>query len=404
MNRASKRIAIFYSFETDTNAHGKLDREIMRALYRDHELTVFAMEFDNPDPQRIRFVRVPRVHGPLFVLFVAFHVLAPLTYLAHRLRHRARFDVVTFHDVDLVFGDVAYVHFSHRAFLDRPDGVAPWTGLRPLARWLDHRLRALVERVILRRVPRIVVPSQGLADELYRYCGPELEAKTTVIANFVPVASLARPAAFDRCRARAELGWGPEDLVAVFVALGHYERKGLPLLLEALGRVDDPSLKLLIVGGTRAAAQSYLDRAAALGLASRVTMVETQADTRPYLWAADVFVMPSRYEAFPLVVYEAAAAGLPLLVTAVNGVAGLIEDGVDGWLLDLDADDIAVKLRTCAERRHQLPEMGVRAAARAATFDEANFGANWRRYYAGSDDTSGSRARGSGDMTPTAGG
>jgi UDP-glucose:(heptosyl)LPS alpha-1,3-glucosyltransferase len=122
-------------------------------------------------------------------------------------------------------------------------------------------------------------------------------------------------------------------------------------------------------------------------------MIETQPDTRPYLWAADVFVLPSRYEAFPLVVYEAAAAGLPLLVTPVNGVADLVEDGVDGWVLALDADDIARALRTCTARRHELPEMGARAAARAASFDEAAFGARWRRYYAGSDDTSGSNER-----------
>jgi len=396
---------MFYYSETETNAHGKLDREIMRAIGQDHELTVFAMDFENPDPGRIRFVRIPRVRVPLCVLFVVFHVLAPLTYLAHRLRHRARFDVVHFHDVDLPFGDVAYVHFCNRAFLDRPDGIAPWTGLRPLARWIDHRLRALVEGVILRRVPRIVVPSQGLADELYRYCGAELEAKTTVIANFVPVASLARPADFDRARARLEQGWQADDLVAVFVALGHYERKGLPLLLEAFGRLDDPSLKLLIVGGTRAAAQPHLERAAALGLGDRVTMIETQADTRPYLWAADVFVLPSRYEAFPLVVYEAAAAGLPLLVTPVNGVADLVEDGVDGWMLELDPAAIATMLQICAQRRDELAAMGARAASGAAGFDEPSFGARWRRYYTSFDDVAViERARERADMATTTGG
>jgi glycosyltransferase involved in cell wall biosynthesis len=315
------------------------------------------------------------------VLFVVFHVLAPLTYLAHRRRHRTRFDVVYFHDVDLPFGDVTYVRFCNRAFLDRPDGVSPWTGLRPLARWIDHRLRALVEGVVLRRVRHIVVPSQGLAGELIRYCGAELGTKITLIPNFVPVGRLAQPTDLDVTPVRAELGFGPQDLVAAFVALGHYERKGLPLLLDALGRVDDPTLKLLIVGGTTAAVRPHLQQAAALGLGARVKMIETQTDTRPYLWAADLFVLPSRYETFSMVAYEAAAAGLPLLPTPVHGVVDLVEDGVNGWALQVDPDDIAQKLRWCAEHRDDLPAMGARAASKAAAFGEANFAARWRDYY-----------------------
>ena len=376
------RIAMFYYAETDTNAHGKLDRAIMRELCQDHDFTIFAMEFENPNPERIRFVRVPRIRAPACVVFVAFHLLAPLTYIVHRLRHRARFDIVHFHDVDLAFGSVAYVQFCNRAFLNRSDGIPPWRGLRPMARWLDHRLRALVEGLILRRVQHVVLPSQGVADELVRYCGAEIETKITIIPNFAPIKRLTRPASFDRSPIRAEQGFEPDDLVIVFVALGHYERKGLPLLLEALALVDESALKLLIVGGTVAAAQPHLDRAATLGLGSRVKMIETRPDIGPYLWAADLFALPSRYEAQPLVVYEAAAAGLPLLVTPVNGVIGLVEDGVDGWELRLDPDDIADKLRWCIQHRGKLQEMGVRAATKASAFDEASFGAHWRRYYA----------------------
>jgi UDP-glucose:(heptosyl)LPS alpha-1,3-glucosyltransferase len=60
--------------------------------------------------------------------------------------------------------------------------------------------------------------------------------------------------------------------------------------------------------------------------------------------AADAFVFPTAYEAFPLVALEAAASGLPLLVTAVNGVEDLLEDGRNGWVVTRDAQDIAGRL------------------------------------------------------------
>jgi UDP-glucose:(heptosyl)LPS alpha-1,3-glucosyltransferase len=62
--------------------------------------------------------------------------------------------------------------------------------------------------------------------------------------------------------------------------------------------------------------------------------------------AADAFVFPPAYEAFPLVALEAAASGLPLLITHVNGVSDLLHDGVNGWFIERNAADIATRLRT----------------------------------------------------------
>jgi UDP-glucose:(heptosyl)LPS alpha-1,3-glucosyltransferase len=60
--------------------------------------------------------------------------------------------------------------------------------------------------------------------------------------------------------------------------------------------------------------------------------------------AADAFVLPTLYETFCLVAHEAAAAGLPLLVTRVSGVEDLIVDGENGWFITRDPDDVARRL------------------------------------------------------------
>jgi glycosyltransferase involved in cell wall biosynthesis len=68
-----------------------------------------------------------------------------------------------------------------------------------------------------------------------------------------------------------------------FVALGHYERKGLPLLLDALRRCDDPRLKLVVVGGREDLVEAYRKRVDRMGLSQRVVFTEMQPDVRPYL-------------------------------------------------------------------------------------------------------------------------
>ena len=63
------------------------------------------------------------------------------------------------------------------------------------------------------------------------------------------------------------------------------------------------------------------------GVAGRVHFVGRQPDPRPYLVAGDVFALPSAYEAYPLVVLEALACGLPVVATPVGSVPDLIGDG-----------------------------------------------------------------------------
>ncbi len=71
-----------------------------------------------------------------------------------------------------------------------------------------------------------------------------------------------------------------------------------------------------------------------------VKFVRTQKDIRAYLWAADALTLPSHYEVFPLVALEAAAAGLPLLVTRLNGVEEFLRDGENGLLMQRDASGV----------------------------------------------------------------
>jgi glycosyltransferase involved in cell wall biosynthesis len=375
------QIAVLDYAVIPTNPIGGCHRRLLDGLSQEHKFTVFAVEFDNPNPDRIHFVRVPIPRRPLALQFISFQLLAPACYLVYRLRQHARFDVVQVVESNLWFGDLSYAHFCHRAFLRR-DEARPGIGtLRGLFRWLDHRLRAIVEPWTYRRVRSVVVPSPGLARELATEY-PQTAGKIAVVPNPIDLDRMWAPEEFDRTAFRASLDLKEEDLAVVFVALGHFERKGLAILLAAMERLGDSSLKLVVVGGPPNLVRSYQQKAQRMGLPDDVRFVGQQDEVRPFLWAADIFALPSAYEAFPLVVLEAAAAGLPLLVTPLHGVEDVADHGCNGLVVQRTVEAVAdglrqLRLLSTDERR----VMGAEARASVRRFGIDRFLTGWSEQY-----------------------
>jgi glycosyltransferase involved in cell wall biosynthesis len=373
------RIAVFDYRVVGTNPAGSCHRALLDGLCREHDFTVFATEFDNPCPERIKWIRVPAPRRPQALFFVVYHLVAPVRYLLERLRGNGHYDLVQLVESNLSFGDLSYVHFCHGAFLRR---TAPRRStIRAWLRWLDHRLHAAVEPWILRRVRHIVVPSAGLAQEL-REEYPLVDGKLSVIPNPVDLQRMDPPADFDRAMWRSSLELDDQDIAVVFTALGHFERKGLPALLQALGQVDD-RFKLLVIGGQPGLIKAYRSDAARMHLDGKVNFVGMRDDVRPYLWSSDVFALPSAYETFSLAAFEAAAAGLPVLATELHGLRDLLVDGGNGFIIQPTQSGIAQGLqrfgRLSAEERQA---MGRSARAAAQQYGVDAFVANWGKLYA----------------------
>ncbi len=142
--------------------------------------------------------------------------------------------------------------------------------------------------------------------------------------------------------------------MGLFVALGQFERKGLPLLLQALGTPGMERVKLVVVGGEADLIARYGEEAAKHQLGNRVKFAGMQSDVRPYLWSSDVFVFPSLYETFSLVTYEAAASGLPIVVSHLYGVEDLLVDGDNGFLIETSIAGVRQGLERILEPRADL--------------------------------------------------
>jgi glycosyltransferase involved in cell wall biosynthesis len=148
----------------------------------------------------------------------------------------------------------------------------------------------------------------------------------------------------DKAALRTALGL-PRDDTLVFTLGRLDERKGFDLYLEAAARVlaEGDQKKITFVLSAGASSQGELQeqekleaiaRRHNLGDALHWLPVLSEAVVPQYYAACDIFVMPSRYEPFGIVMLEAMSAELPVVATIHGGPTKVIEDGVDGMLVD----------------------------------------------------------------------
>ncbi len=336
---------------------------IGRLLEAGRPVTVVARTCEIAPRPGLRFRRVPAPRRPFALLYPTFFALGSLVAAGRR-------DAVLHTTGALIANraDVSTVHYCHLAAVNRIEGS------RASRAGVLHRLNQLFggpmsragERWCYRpeRALLLCAVSNGVARELNAQF-PAMRGQIRVIPNGVD-SDVFRPDAAARRAVRAELRLGGDDLLALFVG-GDWERKGLGFAVGALARAD--RWQLAVAGhGDR---EPLLAAAREAGTEERLHFLGPRRDMPRVYATADAFVFPTAYEAFPLVALEAAASALPLLITAVNGAEELIEDGVSGWFIGRDADDIARRLDELAddpELRSTLGK-GARAAASSYSWD-----------------------------------
>ena len=125
-------------------------------------------------------------------------------------------------------------------------------------------------------------------------------------------------------------------------------QKNFALFLDIAAQLAPrfPGLHFLLAG-EGPEEQMLREKASALGIANRVTFSGYVADTRLVYLAADVLLMPSRYEGLPMTLLEAMAMGLPVVASKLDGIAEVIGDGAEGFLVPSDDAALFVE-RTAA--------------------------------------------------------
>jgi glycosyltransferase involved in cell wall biosynthesis len=355
-------------------------------LAENFDVTVFSNRCDAMNIVGVEWVYIPLPRKPILFRYWLYHLLAPLAYMFWRLSGK-RATYVQGTQGQFVGADVVYAHFCHRAYLKGQWRESTVTGIRRLARWLNHSFNAFFERLAINRAKKIVVPSHGLARELSKEY-PDVANRIITIANPVDIVRFSRPDDFDRQVFRSQLGVKTGELALSFVALGDFARKGLGLLIAAIARLSDAQrsqLRLIVIGGQPSEIESFRQETVHQGIGDRVVLVGMQGEVRDFLWATDAYVFPSAYEIFSLAILQAAAAGLPVLVSErLYGAEEYIRDGYNGWVVQRTEDGVTNGLERLISDRNKFPHMAAMAVQSVQGYSMEVFQKRWIQVYSSS--------------------
>jgi glycosyltransferase involved in cell wall biosynthesis len=333
---------------------------LLRAGYRftfvgpaDASFRSFCAELrDWPD---VEFIEAPQ-HGRRCRLRPT--VRQALRQRRHDLIHSHGFTAAA----DAVLGNlgigVPHVVTSHDVF--RADQVAGLRGV--FKRWLLG--------LVLARTDCVVSVSRDAQDNLVRYLPGLAHSRTRLvpILNGIDVRRFAAERGGDDLRHRLGVG----DDVFMMGFLGRFmEQKGfLPMLdaLERLKREGSPRPFRLAAVGSGDYEREYREEVARRGLSDVVTFLPFTPDVGPVLRQLDLLVMPSLWEACPLLPMEAMAAGVPVLGSdcvglreVLNGTPSVMAPAGDPAALAVTLRDAIASPWTAAAREY--------AATARARFD-----------------------------------
>ncbi len=283
--------------------------ELLPRIAQKHEVTLYAASVSSPVPDGVQVVHVPALRARAYATILSF----PFAFAAVRKQH----DIVHAQGWVTSQADVVTAHIVLAAWrhASRIAGAPQATGERYFGGYVQRQ-----EAKLLEFARAVIAPSKRAKRDLATWYGKTGNIHV-VPHGFPPVTDVAVPCA------RSDLGIPENVFVALYVGDG---RKGL---LQALRAVAETRECHLLVA-SHSQPRPYLSEATSLGVSPRVHWPGPQHDMARVYAASDVLLHPTIYDTFGLVVAEAMAAGVPVIVGCEAGVCDLIEQGDSGWIVN----------------------------------------------------------------------
>ena len=168
---------------------------------------------------------------------------------------------------------------------------------------------------------------------------PACTSKMSIIYNGVEEFDPSLKLKSDKDSLRKQLGASNNSIIAISVG-SIIKEKGHDVLLEAavLAKEKLPNMLFVIVGrGNKEAVTMLSNKINSLGLKDIVYYLGYRRDVPSILSQADLLVLASHSEAFPLVVLEAMAAGKPVVATDCGGPREMVVDGETGFIVPVNS-------------------------------------------------------------------
>jgi len=311
-------------------------------IRRGHEVHLYAHRWEQPEHSRIHYHRVPVVWKPSWLRALMFHRGVNCCLKG------------THYDIVLGMGVVMFTP-QHVYGLDG-GLMAEWLPVRyPLrpVRYLMLLLRPvllvnwLLERRLLKgHVSRLITYSSSNKAEATRQYGVPSDRISVIYNGYDPRRFHAPRGSTIRTEMLKRYGL-PEDATVLLFVSQDFLRKGLDCLIGALPPVmrKNPRTWLVVVGKDKPG--TFQTMARREGVDRRVIFAGASDAIEEFYAMADALVFPTRFDPFPLVCLEAMACGLPVITTRVNGVSDIIQDGINGYVIESPQDLKALTDRMC---------------------------------------------------------
>ena len=310
------RIAFIVHDYHKSGGHSRYVYELAMRFAAEHDVHVFANKIQGRDP-RIAYHYVPALRFNALASVLTF--ILPATLL--RLK---RFDIVHAQGLCGLRQNVVTAHMCQTAWYRAQE---KYMGALTLKQKIFRALVQPIEKYIFqsRRSKAVIAVSRRVKDDL-RECYGRANG-VTVIHHGVDLQAFTPENRFHwRVHTRTALGMSNDKFMALYV--GDLQKGALPAI-EAISRVE--AARLVCVSPSNP--EPYKVFAEKMGVTNRVHFVPRSDCIERYYAAADVFLFPTFYDTFGMVISEAMASGLPVITSALAGASELIDHEINGVLV-----------------------------------------------------------------------
>ncbi|AJS59965.1 glycosyltransferase family 4 protein [Paenibacillus sp. IHBB 10380] len=301
------------------DGQGRVNYEvIIEALKQGHEIIVISTELSEElrNHSQIKWIKIMNVlkiptallQYQLFALFSAIWIWT----------HQKKMDLIVVNGfITYARSDINCIHFVHSAWVKSEyHPYRDQKNVKSLYQLLYNSLNSFLERIALKRTKQIIAVSEQVKQELVQDAKIQSN-RISVISNGVDLNEF-----YPRSVNRADFHLDTNTTYALFAGDLKSKRKNLDTVLRAMAMVEN--VNLIVLGNTEKS--NYPGIAKDLGIGHRVHFLGHRKDIAEIMSLADLFVFPSKYEPFSLVILEAMASGLPVITSSRCGAVELLSD------------------------------------------------------------------------------
>jgi len=313
-----------------------------------YEIHVFSNKWRS-ESDHITFHKIPIITFPKWLTSISF------AYLANRKIAKMDFDLIHSHDRVFKSNVVTLHSIPHRTW------VRDIRQKRRLSLF-DYGTSWMDKKMYTHSGCQMFLPVSNLVKIKVLEAFQIDERKIRVIHPGVDVERFQSDNPHNRQEIRQAFGISDTDFLILFVGM-NFEVKGLDSLLSAIALLkseyDNDQVKVLIVG--KGNTKKYKALGHKLGIGEQLIFTGVRNDMEKIYPAGDILVMLSKFDTFGMVITEAMAASLPVIISDNVGAKDLVIQGENGFVINREnIEMISSKINLMLNKQKRL-EMGKKA-------------------------------------------